>query len=275
MDENRDDQPLSSEELLKRAREGLGDSSLASERELPAAETYPAMTSSEPPDTSSAADIEMEPVYDDEAAAPDYEPQLPPHESESWAPPTTEPEESSDWVSATRGPAPSPVKRSESPLRKIWRLRGIIIILVIAGIALFSFLDKTKNVDDIAVGDCFNWPEDDVFFEIDPISCNATHDIEVYANIDLAGVDSSYSTAAIYPGDQVVYEAALNACLGQFEPYVGMPYEDSVLYIDAFTPTEKGWNEVDDRVVNCVLFQVSPDGSAILPSSESLQHAER
>lgn len=273
MDENRDQRPLSSEELLKQARDGLGDSPYSSEQDTPVEEAHPSMTPQ--PEPSSAVDVEMEPMYEEEVAPSDYEPHLPPDEPAYWPPPAPEPEESNDWTSATGSPAPAPVPPRESALKKIWRARGIVIILIIAGIALFSFLDKTKNVDDIAVGDCFNWPEDDVFFEIDPISCDATHDIEVYANIDLAGVDPSYSTTAIYPGDQTVYQAALSACLDQFEPYVGMSYDASALYIDAFTPTEEGWNEADDRVVNCVLFQVSADASDILPSSQSMRNAQR
>jgi tetrahydromethanopterin S-methyltransferase subunit B len=278
VDENRDDKPLSSEELLRRAREGLGATSPSYEPgSAEAADSGAARSSTEPPPPDSVAGIEMEPVYEDEdevAAVPTFETSSPPDAMESWPAPAVEPEPQNGWVSSG-GPAPSPVKRTESPLRKLWRFRGIIIIAIIAGVALFSFLDKTKSVDEIAVGDCFNWPEDDVFFEIDPISCNATHDIEVYANIDLAAVDTSYSTVAAYPGDQEVYQAALDACLGDFEPYVGLPYDQSVLYIDAFTPTEEGWNEVDDRMVNCVLFQVNDDVSAIAPSSQSMRNAQR
>jgi len=271
VDENGDKRPLSSEELLKQARDGLGDSKYAVEPDTPAEEDYPSMTQQAEP--SSVSDVEMEPVYEEDVAPSDYEPRLPPDEPTYWPPPAPEPDESNDRVSAAGSPARVPPR--QSALKKIWRARGIIIILIIAGIALFSFLDKTKKVDDIAVGDCFNWPEDDVFFEIDPIPCDATHDIEVYANIDLAGVDAGYSTTASYPGDQAVYQAALNACLDEFEPYVGMSYDASALYIDAFTPTEEGWNEGDDRVVNCVLFQVNADASEILPSSQSMRNAQR
>ena len=148
-------------------------------------------------------------------------------------------------------------------------------MLIVGGFALFSFFDTSKTVDDIAVGDCMNTPEDDVFFEIDPIDCAEPHDLEVFAVVDLSGVSSEFSLASPYPGDDAVYDAALDACYDRFEGYVGMPYEESVLYLDAFTPTFEGWTEVDDRVANCVLFEVNASQTEIVKSSQSLRNARR
>ena len=93
--------------------------------------------------------------------------------------------------------------------------------------------------------------------------------------LDLSTLSSEFSTVAAYPGDDVVYEAAFNGCEARFESYVGKPYLESELYIDAFTPTLEGWNEVDDRVVNCVVFEVNADQTAMIKSSSSLRNAGR
>ena len=54
---------------------------------------------------------------------------------------------------------------------------------------------------------------------------------------------------------------------------VGIPYEDSVLFMDAFTPTLEGWQEVDDRIANCVLFEVDESQTEIIQSTSSLRNS--
>jgi hypothetical protein len=171
------------------------------------------------------------------------------------------------------GPAPAPVKGGGG--RGIFSKLWILVVLVVGGIAVFSFFDSSKTVDEISVGDCLNTPEEDVFFEIDPIDCTEEHDLEVFALIDLSTVSSEFSLAAAYPGDDPVYEAAFNECWDRFESYVGMEYEQSVLYIDAFTPTFEGWTEVDDRIANCVVFEVNADQTEIQKSTSTLRNARR
>jgi hypothetical protein len=269
VDENKGDQPLSSEELLKRAREGLGVEKKSPE---PPAdfeiESFPPPTAEpEPPlETAASEPPEESPTFD----AP---PPPPPTSSEpsSWAPPPVEPD--SQPASTATGPAPSPVRKSGggSVFSKLW----IVVILVVAGFALFSFFDSSKTVDEIAIGDCLNTPEDDVFYEIDPIDCSEEHDLEVFALIDLSIISTEFSSVAAYPGDDAVYDAAWNACYDQFQGYIGMAYEESVLFIDTFTPTFEGWNEVDDRIANCVVFEVDATQTEIMKSTASLRNAGR
>lgn len=280
MDENREDQPLSSEELLRRAREGLGEAK--SPEEQPAdfkIESYPPPVAEptpriDPPPTSfDAPDIGGAPESD---APPQFEPEFPsssplPDEPATWAPPPGDAGDT-DWQAGTPGPAPTEVRRSGGGiLGKLW----IVVVLVIGGFALFSFLDGSKTVDQIAVGDCLNTPEDDIFYEIDPIDCSEEHDLEVFALVDLSTVGPEFSVSMNYPGDDAVYEAAINECLDEFEVYVGVPYEESVLYMDAFTPTLEGWEEVDDRIANCVLFEVNASQTEIVKSTFSLRNANR
>lgn len=280
VDENQEDQPLSSEELLRRARQGLGDST--SSEEQPAdfkIESYPPpvadpdrvveedVTAFDAPDSFGELRADTPPAFEPEPPVAD----TPRGDTSTWAPPPADAGEP-DWQAATPGPAPTEVRRSGGGIMsKLW----IVVVLVIGGIALFSFLDGSKTVDEIAVGDCLNTPEDDVFYEIDPIDCTEEHDLEVFALIDLSTVGSEFSLTASYPGDDAVYDAAINECWDEFERYVGVPYEDSVLFMDAFTPTLEGWNEVDDRIANCVLFEVNASQTEIVKSTFSLRNAGR
>lgn len=214
-----------------------------------------------------------------------FEPDAPVEETpssdpSSWAPPPPiDSDTGSDWTATAPGPAPTPVKGGRSSIfSKAW----ILVVLVIGGFALFSFFDSSKTVDEIAVGDCLNIPDEDVFFEIDPIDCAEAHELEVFALVDLGTLPSEitlgedFSLSAAYPGDETVSAAAFEACYDRFESYVGMPYEDSVLWMDVFTPTFEGWTEVDDRIANCLVFEVDGgDPPSITMSTGSLQGVGR
>jgi hypothetical protein len=281
VDENREDQPLSSEELLRRAREGLGDGETAPE---PPADF--SVESYQPPAPRPEPEIPAAMSDPEPPLAPTFEPPVfePPVETpsasdpSSWAPPPVDPSPDPVWSSDApppgSGPAPVPVKRGGGGgglSGKLW----ILVVLVVAGFALFNFLDDSKTVDEIAIGDCFNLPEETEFYEVDPIDCAELHEVEVFSLIDLSLVSTEFSSVASYPGDDAVYETAYDACWDDFASYVGFPYEDSVLWMDAFTPTLEGWNEVDDRIVNCVVFEVNADASEIVMSSGSLRGAGR
>lgn len=289
MDENQQDQPLSSEELLRRAREGLGaeDATPAKPEDFkvesfpPAApepmDEKPAFTP-EPEFTQPDFTVEDtdEPDFDPASYdAPTVDPQ-PPTDTSGWAPPPVESTPDPVWGASSpppTGPAPVPAPsgRGGGISSKLW----ILAVVVIAGIAVFNFLDPSKTVDEIAVGDCMNVPEQDEFFEVDTIDCAELHDIEIFAVIDLSDVSAEFSSSSFYPGDDAVIGAAFESCLEPFESYVGQEYETSTLYMDVFTPTIEGWNEVDDRTINCFVFDVNADQSDLKQTTGSLRGANR
>ncbi len=268
MDENRDDQPLSSEELLRRAREGLGESD--SVRETPAdfsIESYP------PPAAEPTFDEPVAPPEEPSVIEPTFEPVFESRdEPSSWAPPPTDPIDDSWSAPAPTGPPPAPTARGGSG---IGRILIILAVVAVIGVGAFSFFDSSTTVDDIAVGDCLDIPEEDVLSTVDTIDCAEPHDLEVFALVDLSDVSIEFSSISSYPGDNAVYEAAFEACWDEFESYVGVPYEDSVIYLDAFTPTLEGWDEQGDRIVNCVLYQVDASATELIKSTYSLRGANR
>jgi hypothetical protein len=104
-------------------------------------------------------------------------------------------------------------------------------------------------IDEIGVGDCFDDPEDSVVTQLDLINCADPHDNEVFAELRMA--------QAAFPGDEGVGEYAFDACLAEFEAYVGKTYIDSSLDYTYIVPTRESWENDGDRRVLCVLY--SPD----------------
>ena len=77
---------------------------------------------------------------------------------------------------------------------------------------------------------------------------------EVYAAFNLA-----YGTDDPFPGQSVVDELIDDGCYGQFTPFVGVEYEESIFEFGAVYPTKDSWDEVDDREVLCLISNY--DGS--------------
>lgn len=105
------------------------------------------------------------------------------------------------------------------------------------------------DVFTLAVGDCF---DDDSaagteISEIPVVPCSEPHDNEVYHEFTLDEGE--------YPGGDVIETAADEGCFAEFESFVGIDYESSVYGYSWLTPTESGWNELDDRLVQCVVYE--------------------
>ena len=131
----------------------------------------------------------------------------------------------------------------------------LLVVLAVAGLAVFSALDKTKSADDLAVGDCLLYPEADEFESIESIDCSEPHDVEVIALVDLPG-----ERGAPYPGIFAIGEQIIERCIPLFEQYVGFSYEESIWYPDVFYPTEESWSEGNQREGTCLVYQLDDAG---------------
>lgn len=287
MDENNEDRPLSSEEMVRRARSGLGDS-------------VPTPQADEMEDTYSSLEkeldfgIEPRAVEEPEPPAPRYEPPVPePAEPEvahsgvgSWAPPRSDRDAGAGgWAPPTEPdqgtwggqlPVPGQPTKSGGGVGKI-----VILLLIVAGVglAVYSVFDHSKTVEEMTVGECLDFPEKEEFSTYEPIDCTEPHDVEIFAIVDLATVSTDFSPGTPYPGDNPVFFTALDVCSGEpFESYVGVPYRsissaDTLLTVFAFTPTLEGWQEFDERRVQCVLFQQDSAGTQVVKSVGSFRGA--
>jgi hypothetical protein len=104
-------------------------------------------------------------------------------------------------------------------------------------------------VEDLEVGDCFDGLDPAAAYveKVTVRPCTEPHENEVFAVSDLP-------TAADvrYDEEQVVVDGE-QACEGAFEGYVGIPYDDSELWLFFIYPDRSAWHE-GDRVVTCTLY---------------------
>ena len=119
----------------------------------------------------------------------------------------------------------------------------------------------TINVFDLAVGDCFDVPNDGNITNVDGIDCAEPHDNEVFGTFDIDGGPN-----APFPGEEAVSSEAQDTCLGDlFTEYVGVDFQTSRFQATSINPTEETWtSSLADREVICVA--TSADGSPLTES---------
>jgi hypothetical protein len=104
------------------------------------------------------------------------------------------------------------------------------------------------SVFDLNVGDCINLADDGTVDEVERVDCDTPHDNEVYFAFDYPG-----DAAAPYPGDEPIREASETECEAEFASFVGMDYQDSVLYVLFLRPSADTWDD-GDREILCTLY---------------------
>lgn len=104
----------------------------------------------------------------------------------------------------------------------------------------------------LQVGDCFDDPSlaaaSDATVSVEEVAavpCDTPHDFQAYAEFDIDDAEE-------YPGDQIIFDQAETGCVAQFEPFVGLSYQESRLDFSYLYPTTETW-EVGDREVLCSL----------------------
>ncbi len=112
-------------------------------------------------------------------------------------------------------------------------------------------------VTDIEVGDCFDDPEEVLVATVEVVDCSQPHDNEVFAQVDTGGV--------VFPGNDALREIGAEACLPEFEAYVGETFAESPLDYTFLSPSEESWEE-GDRTFVCFLY--SPDLSKLTGSAK-------
>ena len=88
------------------------------------------------------------------------------------------------------------------------------------------------------------------------MDCSATHDAEVTLRALMTGTRK-------WPGDDAVDAAAEATCNDAFASYVGVPFEQSRLETDFYTPDPTGWSAGDRRLI-CLVYD--PDDTSLTRS---------
>lgn len=110
------------------------------------------------------------------------------------------------------------------------------------------------DVFSVLVGDCMNSADLFGMVETVPtIPCDEAHDSEAYAVTDMPEGD--------YPGEDAINTFADEFCYTEFAPFIGIPYEDSLIEYFPLTPLQDGWEQLDDRQILC--FVEDPEGGVI------------
>jgi hypothetical protein len=113
----------------------------------------------------------------------------------------------------------------------------------------------TADVFALNVGDCINDVDAEEVTEVPAVPCDEPHDNEIYYEFSMPDGE--------FPGDEATMAAAEEQCAPEFDKFVGLAYEESVLDWFPYTPTEGSWTEGGDRLVQCVIYepQVRTSGS--------------
>lgn len=107
------------------------------------------------------------------------------------------------------------------------------------------------DVFTLTVGDCFNDEgSGESISSVPVVPCADPHDNEVYFEFELPDGD--------FPGDDALTAAADETCTREFQTFVGIAYEESELYWFDLRPTQGGWEEIGDRVIQCAVYDASP-----------------
>jgi Septum formation/Protein of unknown function (DUF2510) len=115
------------------------------------------------------------------------------------------------------------------------------------------------EVLDLKVGDCLadSMPTGgEEVFTVETVPCSEPHSEEIYAVVTLPEGD--------FPGDEAVAVQADEVCNAEFESFVGLPYEESVLYFSFLYPSdEQSWN-AGYRWATCSVYDPGGDTTGTL-----------
>lgn len=288
----REDDPagLSSEELIRRAREGLPkhDSSespsarltreaadrLAEDTDFdrPAAPPTDRHVSEETDDAGRIAGFTVDELLRlaGDRPQPDAAEPSPRPDSISTSDPSGESAEADDDRSGLFEPENAddyvPLGAPEGDLQETGRKQRPLLILIAVFLVFVAlgnvFFDDTVATDDLEVGDCLLQPDDIEFASVTKVDCSEPHDLEIFAAITVGGV--------AYPGDEQILATARDRCSPLFEEYVRAPFTDSQWAVQVFAPGPDLWDD-GNRTVHCSLFLPDDTGDGLVQVTGSAQ----
>lgn len=100
------------------------------------------------------------------------------------------------------------------------------------------------GIFNLKLGDCKMSDSGTTVSDTDVVPCDKPHDEEVFYEFKLP--DGEYDSAAI---DKEVEKCAGDA----FTTFIGIAYDDSTLDVAYMTPTKDTWEEMNDRLVQCIV----------------------
>ncbi len=113
------------------------------------------------------------------------------------------------------------------------------------------------DVFDLKVGDCVAeiQASEETFISVQTVPCSEPHSAEIISTATLPEGD--------FPGDEALQAQAGEMCLIEFESFVGLSYEESVLDFSFLYPHEGSW-DAGDRFVVCAVYDPAGDTTGTL-----------
>lgn len=107
---------------------------------------------------------------------------------------------------------------------------------------------RVVGTGEVAEGACLALPDlEGELSSLFEVSCVEDHNGQVAAVFDL-------SLQGDFPGQDAILVEAQTGCVARFEDFVGVSYDDSIYFLQSFTPTEESWTELGDRSVLCLIL---------------------
>lgn len=133
------------------------------------------------------------------------------------------------------------------------RLLLIPVVIVLAGVG-FWVTRGTTSAEDLQAGDCFMMPTADEEFErLNTEPCDAAHDGQIIAEVELDGPNEYPSETSDY------WQSVFNACAQQADSLLTRLDElPADTELNFFSPVEQGWERMGDRMSLCYVH--SPGG---------------
>src|SRR5699024_7516176 len=124
-----------------------------------------------------------------------------------------------------------------------FRAGGLVFVTLFGAAGLVA----CGQAPTAAVGDCINsedLPEGEID-ELNTISCDESHDLEVLHAFDLPKGD--------FPGAGYMEGTAQDECVPALQDHVALDSYASEICITPISPSEETWDAVDDREILCLL----------------------
>lgn len=104
----------------------------------------------------------------------------------------------------------------------------------------------------LSVGDCMPAGEaNGEISEASVVPCTEPHSDEVYFEFKLEDGE--------FPEADAINAETEAQCIPAFEEFVDIAWEESTLEVYPITPTKDTWDRMDDRIVQCVIFDPADD----------------
>jgi len=106
---------------------------------------------------------------------------------------------------------------------------------------------ESANVDvfSVKLGDCMLDTGSGTLTDANILPCTDPHDQEVYYEITMP--DGDFADTDI--------DTASQECIGDaYTTFVGVGYQDSALDVTTLVPTKESWEQNNDRVIQCIIF---------------------